>query len=143
MWNEHFQSIKFDLEDALCSGKLIEADKEIIKTNNDNLKQLDLISKFDTPSYLFMRNNLCCCTEICELLFKHQENDPFLKHITGVGGLVDVCKNIKFKRSWSRKHELSQSTSKANIHKTKLCYRFGGIFENNLVTIQSTFHVLL
>ncbi|GFV18741.1 mariner Mos1 transposase [Trichonephila clavipes] len=57
---------------------------------------------------------------ICALLQKLNENDPFLKRlITGEEKWV-VYNNIKWKRSWSRPGEPTQTTSKADIHQKKV-----------------------
>ena len=56
----------------------------------------------------------------CDLLKKRNENDPFLKRlITGDEKWV-VYNNIKWKRSWSRPREPTQTTSKAGIHQKKV-----------------------
>ena len=57
---------------------------------------------------------------ICNSLLKRNETDPFLKRIiTGDEKLV-VYDNVVRKRSWSKRDEPAQSTSKADIHQKKV-----------------------
>ncbi|XP_018350293.1 PREDICTED: histone-lysine N-methyltransferase SETMAR-like [Trachymyrmex septentrionalis] len=58
--------------------------------------------------------------DVCDLFLKRQENDPFLKRIITGDEKWVVYNNVKRKRSWSKKHEPAQSTSKADIHQKKL-----------------------
>jgi histone-lysine N-methyltransferase SETMAR len=57
--------------------------------------------------------------DICDLLLKREESDPFLKRIITGDEKWIVYNNVKRKRSWSRRDEPAQSTSKADIHKKK------------------------
>ena len=58
--------------------------------------------------------------DVCDLLLKRQENDPFLKRIITGDEKWVVYNNVKRKRSWSKKDELAQSTSKTDIHQKKV-----------------------
>ncbi|GFX80654.1 histone-lysine N-methyltransferase SETMAR [Trichonephila clavipes] len=55
-----------------------------------------------------------------ESLLKRHENDPFLKRIITGDEKRVVYNNVKRKRSWSKKDELAQTSSKADIHQKKL-----------------------
>ena len=57
---------------------------------------------------------------ICELLLKRNETDPFLKRIITSDEKWVVHDNVVRKRSWSKRDELTQSTSKADIHQNKI-----------------------
>ena len=139
-WFKKFRSGNFDVEDSSRSGRPVEADEDIIKalidsnrrittreiaqtlhlsnsTVHDHLKRLGFTSKLDTwiPHNLTERN-LCCRLDICDMLLKRQENDPFLKRIVTGDEKWVVYNNVKRKRSWSKKDQPAQSTSKADIH---------------------------
>ncbi|GFW85519.1 histone-lysine N-methyltransferase SETMAR [Trichonephila clavipes] len=105
-WFAKFRSGNFDVEDAPRSGRLIEADKDMIKalvdanrrittreiglrlnylsnsTVYDHLKGLGLSSKLDVwVPHVLTERNLCLCIDVCDSLLKRHENDPFLKRI--------------------------------------------------------------
>ena len=56
----------------------------------------------------------------CDLLKKHNENDPFLKRLIIGDEKWVVYNNIKRKRSWSKPREPAQTTSKTGIHQKKV-----------------------
>ena len=65
-------------------------------------------------------NHLTQRINICDLLKKCNENDPFLKRlITGDEKWV-VYNNVNGKRSRSKPGEPAQTTSKADIHQKKV-----------------------
>nr|KAF6374223.1 hypothetical protein mPipKuh1_009456 [Pipistrellus kuhlii] len=143
-WFAKFRSGDFSLKDEKRSGRPVEVDDALIKAiiNSDchsttreiaeklhvshtcienHLKQLGYIRKLDTwvPQEL-KESQLMQRISSCDLLKKRNENDPFLKRlITGDEKWV-VYNNIKRKRSWSRPGELTQTTSKADIHQKKV-----------------------
>ncbi|GFU63215.1 histone-lysine N-methyltransferase SETMAR [Trichonephila clavipes] len=104
-WFAKFRSGNFDVEDAPRSGRPVEADKDAIKafvdanrrittreiglrlnlsnsTVYDHLKGLGLSSKLDVwVPHVLTERNLCHCIGVCDSLLN--ENDPFLKRITG------------------------------------------------------------
>ncbi|GFU08594.1 HTH_48 domain-containing protein [Trichonephila clavipes] len=93
-WCAKFQSGNFDVENALRSGRPVEADKDAIE------------ALVDANRRITAQRNLCRRIDICDSLLKHHENDPVFKRIiTG-----------DKKRSWSKKDELAQTISKADIH---------------------------
>ncbi|GFU67008.1 histone-lysine N-methyltransferase SETMAR [Trichonephila clavipes] len=129
------------------SGRPVEVDDDLIKAIIDSdrhstareiaeklhashtcienhLKQLGYVQKLDTwVPHKLKEMHLTQCINSCDLLKKHNENDPFLKQlITGDEKWV-VYNNIKRKRSWSRPGEPTQTThthtSKADIHQKK------------------------
>ena len=134
----------FDVEDAPRSGRPVEAGEDTIKalidanrqittreiaerlnlsnsTVHDHLKRLGLISKLDIwVPHVLSERNLCRRIDVCDLLLKRQENDPFLKLIITGDEKWVVYNNVKRKRSWSKKDEPTQSTSKADIHQKKV-----------------------
>jgi len=143
-WFAKFRSGNFDVEDAPRSGRPVEADEDTIKalidanrrittreiaerlnlsnsTVHDHLKRLGLISKLDIwVPHVLSERNLCRRIDVCDLRLKRQENDPFLKRIITGDEKWVVYNNVKRKRSWSKKDELTQSTSKADIHQKKV-----------------------
>lgn len=104
-WFAKFRSGNFDVEDAPRSGRPVEADKDAIKalvdanrrittreielrlnlsnsTVYDHLKGLGLLSKLDVwVPHVITERNLCRRIDVCDLLLKRHENDPFLKRI--------------------------------------------------------------
>jgi [histone H3]-lysine36 N-dimethyltransferase SETMAR len=143
-WFAKFWSSNFDVENAPRSGRQVETDEDIIKalidanrrittreiaerlslsnsTVHDHLKRLGLISKLDIwVLHVLTERNLCRRVNVCDLLLKRQENDPFLKRIITGDEKWVVYNNVKRKRSWSKKDEPIQSTSKADIHQKKV-----------------------
>lgn len=66
---------------------------------------------------------------ICDLLLKRNEIDPFPKRlITGDEKWI-VYNNVNRKRSWMMQDEPAQTTLKAEIHKKRLCCQFGRIIK--------------
>ena len=143
-WFAKFQSGNFDVENAPRSGRPVEADEDAIKalidanrrittreiverlnlsnsTVHDYLKRLGLISKLDMwVLHVLTERNLCRRVDVCNLLLKRQENDPFLKRII-TGDEKWVVYNVKRKRSWSKKDEPAESTLKAErFHQKKV-----------------------
>ena len=122
-WFAKFRSGNFDVEDTPRSGRPVEADEDTIKalvdanrrittreiaerlnlsnsTVHNHLKRIGLISKLDiwVPHALTERN-LCRRVDVCDLLLKRQENDPFLKRIITGDEKWIVYNNVKRKRS--------------------------------------------
>lgn len=143
-WFAKFRSGNFDVEDAPRSGRPVEADKDAIKalvdanrrittreielrlnlsnsTVYDHLKGLGLLSKLDVwVPHVITERNLCRRIDVCDLLLKRHENDPFLKRIITGDEKWVVYNNVKRKRSWSIKDEPAQTISKADIHQKKV-----------------------
>ena len=57
---------------------------------------------------------------ICDPLLKCNETDPFLKRIITDNEKWVVYDNIVLERSWKKRDEPAQSTSKAGIHQKKV-----------------------
>ena len=57
---------------------------------------------------------------ICDSLQKRNETDPFLKRIIRGDEKWVFYDNVVRKRSWSKRDEPAQSTSKADIHQKKV-----------------------
>jgi len=143
-WFTRFRAGNFDLNDASRSGRPIKVDDDKIKaliesnpryttreiaetlkiqhsTVHDHLKKLGYASKLDiwVPHEL-KEVHLTARINICDMLIKRQENDPFLKRlITGDEKWI-VYNNVVRKRSWCRRDDLPQATSKADIHQRKV-----------------------
>ena len=149
-------------EDEKRSGRPVEVDDDLIKAIIDSdrhgttreiaeklhvsrtciekhIKQLGYVQKLDTwiPHEL-KEKRLTRRINSCDLLKKRNENDPFLKRpITGDEKWV-VYNNIKRKKWWSRPREPARTTSKAGIHRKKVCYQFGGITKE--LSILNSYH---
>nr|AAP51092.1 transposase [Forficula auricularia] len=143
-WFAKFRSGDFSLKDEKRSGRPVEVDDDLIKAIIDSdrhsttreiaeklhvshtcienhIKHLGYVQKLDTwVPHELKETHLTQRINICDLLKKRNENDPFLKRlITGDEKWV-VYNNIKRKRSWSRPGEPAQTTSKAGIHQKKV-----------------------
>ena len=70
--------------------------------------------------HILTERNLCYRIDVCDSLLKRHENDSFLKRIITGDGKWVVCNNVKRKRSWSKKDEPAQTTTKADIHQKKV-----------------------
>lgn len=143
-WFAKFRSGNFDLQDAARGGRPVEADDDKIQalvdanrrvttreiaerlnlsnsTVHDHLKGLGLVSKLDIwVPHILTERNLLRRIDVCDSLLKRLENDPFLKRIITGDEKWVVYNNVKRKRSWSKKDEKAQSTSKAEIHQKKV-----------------------
>ncbi|GFW76484.1 mariner Mos1 transposase [Trichonephila clavipes] len=131
-WFAKFRSGDFSLKDEKCPGRLVKVNDDLIKAIIDSdrrsttreiaeklhVSQLGYVQKLDTwVPHELKETHLTQRINSCNLLKKHNENDPFLKR--GDEKWV-VYNNIKQKRSWSRPGEPTQTTSKADIHQKKV-----------------------
>ena len=96
----------------------------------NHLKTLGYVSKLDvwTPHQLVVRQvHLIKRITTCDPLLKREENDLFLKRtITGDETWI-VYSNIEWKRSWSKRDDTAESTSRAKIHQGKVMSQFDKI----------------
>ena len=146
-WFARLCSGDFDLKDAPRSGSPTEVDdkieamienkrrstkREIAEKRNishasveRHLKQLGYVNKLDiwVPHKL---NEIQLTKKIFvyDSMLKRNETDPFLKRIITRNEKWIVYDNVVRKRSWSKRDEPAQPTSKADIHqkKVKLCF---------------------
>ena len=154
------------LKDAPRSGRSTEVDDDKIKAVIENnrrsttreiaeklnishtcverhLKQLGYVNKLDIwVPHKLNEIQLIKGIFICDSLLKHNETDSFLKRtITGDEKWV-VYDNVARKRSWSKRDEPAQSTSKADIHQKKVMlsvwWDFKGIFYFELLPRNKT-----
>ena len=85
------------------------------------LKQLGYVNKLDIwVPHKLNKIQLTKRISICDSLSKHNETDPFLKRIITGNEKWIVYDNVVRKRSWSKRDEPAQSTSKADIHQKKV-----------------------
>ena len=143
-WFVRFCSGNFDVKDRPTSGRpvtekvdeilqLVEQDRHVscqeianaLRINHvtvwNHLKKADYAKKLDVwvPHELTQRN-LIDRISISETLLKRNEIDPFLKQIiTGDEKWVKY-KNIVRKRSWSKRGESPQTTSKPRLRANKV-----------------------
>lgn len=143
-WFARFRSGDFDLEDTPRSGRPTEVDddkiKAMIETNRrsttreiaeklgishtsveNHLKQLGFVNKLDIwiPHEL-KEIHLIKRINICDSLLKRNKTDPFLKRIITGDEKWIVYNNVVRKRSWSKRDEPPQTTSKAELHQKKV-----------------------
>lgn len=147
-WFARFRSGNFEVKDEPRSGrphvenfeeifKKIHEDRHIStrdiaeelnmdqKTVLNHLKKAGYTKKLDVwvPHELSLKN-LMDRVSVCEMLKKRNEIEPFLKKlITGDEKWIRY-ENLDRKRSWKRRGERPQTTSKPGL---RLCCAFGGI----------------
>ena len=143
-WFAHFCSGDFDLKDATRSGHPTKVDDDKIKAMIENnrrsttrviteklnilhtgierhLKQLGYVNKLDI--WVLHKLNEIELTKripICDSLLKRNETDPFSKRIITGDQKWVLYDNTMRKRSWTKRDEPSQSTSKPDIHQKKV-----------------------
>ncbi|XP_006145801.1 histone-lysine N-methyltransferase SETMAR-like [Tupaia chinensis] len=143
-WFTKFRAGDFDLNDTPRSGRpakvdddkikaLIESNpryttREIAETLNihhssvhDHLKKLGYVKKLDiwVPHEL-KEVHLTARINICDMLIKREENDPFLKRLIIGDEKWIVYNSVVRKRSWSQRDDSPQTTSEVDIHKRKV-----------------------
>ena len=157
-----------DLKDASRSGRPTQVDDDKIKAMIENnrrsatreiaeklnishkcverhLKQLCYVNKLDIW-VLHKLNEIQYSKRIslCDSLLKRNETDPFLERITTSDEKWLVYDNVVRKRSWSKRDEPAQSTSKADIHQKKVMlsvwWDFKSIFYIELLARNQTFN---
>ena len=161
-WLARFRSGDFHLKDVPRSGRPTKVDDDKIKAMIENnrrrttreiteklnishtcverhLKQLGYVNKLDIwVPHKFNEIQLTKRISICDSLLNHNETDPFLKRtITGDEKWV-VCDNVGRKKSWSKRDEPAQSTSKADIHEKKVMLSVWWDFKGILSYCQGT-----
>ena len=143
-WFQKFRDGDFDIHDAPRSGRPTEVDSDELKalvganphyttreiaetlkihhsTVHDHLKKLGYVSKLDRWVPHELREvHLTARVDICDMLLKREENDPFLKRlITGDEKWI-VYNNVVRKRSWSRSVDTRNTIAKAESHQKKV-----------------------
>ncbi|EZA56270.1 Histone-lysine N-methyltransferase SETMAR [Ooceraea biroi] len=106
---EHFRHILFYY---FRKGKnAVPENLNISKSSVENhLKRLGYISKLDIwVAHELKEIHLTKRIDICDSLLKREENDRFLKRITGDEKWI-VYSNVKRKRWWSKRDEPAEST---------------------------------
>lgn len=90
-------------------------------TVESHLKKLGYVSKLDVwVPHNLKEIHLTKRINICYSLLQRIKNDPFLKRIITGDEKWVVYNNVQRKRSWSKKDEPAQATSKADIHQRKV-----------------------
>ena len=70
--------------------------------------------------HVLTERNLLLHISECDTLIRRQRNDPFFNRIFSGDEKWVVYNNVKCKRSWSKKDESAQTTSKPDIHQRRL-----------------------
>ncbi|XP_015432529.1 PREDICTED: histone-lysine N-methyltransferase SETMAR-like [Dufourea novaeangliae] len=110
-WFKKFRSGDFSLKDDQRSGRPTEVDDDQIKAIIEEDRHITVrgIAERLNVSHTTIVNNL-----------KRNEADPFLKRIITGDEKWVMYSNIIRKRSWSKRDEPAQSTSKAELHQKKV-----------------------
>ena len=108
-------------------------------------KQLGYVNKLDIwVSHKLNEIQLTKRISICDSLLKRNETDPILKRIITGDEKWVVYDNVVRKRSWSKRDEPAQSSSKADIHQKKVMlsvwWDFKGIVYFELLPRNQTIH---
>ncbi|XP_014487330.1 PREDICTED: histone-lysine N-methyltransferase SETMAR-like [Dinoponera quadriceps] len=135
-WFAKFRSGEVDIEDASRSGRpvttdvdqitaLIASDRQIAtreiaaklkigkSTVSEHLSKLGVVKKLDVwVPHNLTEKNLMDRISICNMLYKCNEDDPFLKRIITGDEKWIIYNNIERKRSWSKRGEPPLITSK-------------------------------
>ena len=143
-WFVRFRFGDFFLKDASRSRRPTEIDDDKIKAMIENnqrrmtreiteklnishtcverhLKQLGYVNKLDIwVPHKLNKIQLTKLISIGDPMPKCNETDLYLKRIIRVDEKLVVYDNVVRKRSWSKRDELAQSTSKADIHQKKV-----------------------
>ncbi|XP_015437444.1 PREDICTED: histone-lysine N-methyltransferase SETMAR-like [Dufourea novaeangliae] len=143
-WFKKFRSGDFSLKDDQRSGRPTEVDDDQIKaiieedrhitvreiaerlnvshtTIENHLKCLGVAKKLDIwVLHILKEIHLTQRINICDMHLKRNEADPFLKRIITGNEKWVMYSNIIRKRSWSKRDEPAQSTSKAELHQKKV-----------------------
>ena len=112
-WFASFRSKDFDLKDAPRFGRPTKVVGDKIKAmieNNRRSTTREILNKIQLTKWI----------SISDPLLKCNETDPFSKRIITDDEKWVVYENIVRKRSWSKRDESAQSTSKADIHQKKV-----------------------
>jgi histone-lysine N-methyltransferase SETMAR len=126
-WFARFCAGNFDLDDAPRSGRPVEVDDDQIKTLIENnpryttrvIAEILQISQTAVAEQLH-KLGYASRLDVCDSLYKWNENDPFFKVIvTGDKNWI-VYNNVERKSSWGRQDERSLSTPKAELHQKKV-----------------------
>lgn len=143
-WFINFRSGNFLMEDRPRSGRpvLLNEDKlkEIIENDRhitvreiamklnlskttiaDHIKKMGYSKKLDVwVPHMLSEFQLIQRMNICDMLLKRNQSNPFLKNlITGDEKWI-VYDNVQRKRSWSKSGETSQRISKPDTHQKKV-----------------------
>jgi histone-lysine N-methyltransferase SETMAR len=144
IWFTKFRSENFLFQDVPRSGRSVQLNEDQLKaiiendrhitvreiakklnlsktTIDDHLRNLGYSKKLDIwVPHKLVENQLIQRINICDMLFKRNQIDPFLKNlITGDEKWI-VYNNVNRKRSWSKSGETSQRISKPDIHQKKV-----------------------
>ncbi|XP_011638278.1 histone-lysine N-methyltransferase SETMAR-like [Pogonomyrmex barbatus] len=101
--------------------------REIVETLNihhssvhDHLKKLGYVSKLDVwVPHELKEVHLTARINICDILVKCEENDPFLKRLI-IGDEKWIVYNNVVRKQWPQRDDSPQTTSKANIYQRKV-----------------------
>jgi histone-lysine N-methyltransferase SETMAR len=125
-WFARFRVGNFDLDDAPRSGRPVEVDDQIKTLIENNTRcttrVIAEILKISHTAVIKQLHKLgyASLLDVCDSLYKRNENDPFFKVIvTGDKNWI-VCNNLEQKRSWGRQGERPLSTPKAELHQRKV-----------------------
>lgn len=110
-----------ELDRHVTEREIVEKLKIPKSTIHNHIKRLGLVKKLDiwVPHEL-KEIHLTKRINACDIHLKRNEFDPFLKQIITGDEKWIVYNNIKRKRSWSKRDEPPQTTSKADIHQKKI-----------------------
>ncbi|XP_014473025.1 PREDICTED: histone-lysine N-methyltransferase SETMAR-like [Dinoponera quadriceps] len=125
-WFDKFRSGDFLLKDEQRSGRPLQADDDQIKTIIEldrHIFEREIGEKLKLDIWVpheLKEIHLTKRINACDSHLKRNEFDPFLKRIITGDEKWIVYDNIKRKRSWSKRDEPPQTTSKADIHQKKI-----------------------
>ena len=112
--------MKSDRHVTVC--EIREMFKMSKSTIDRHMQRLGLVKKLDIwiPNELKEIHLTKRSINACDLHLKHNEFVPFLKRIITTDEKWIVYNNVVRKRSWSKRGESPQTTSKAKLHQKKI-----------------------
>lgn len=143
-WFAKFRAGDFNVKDQERSGRPSSTDDDQLKTLLDNnprytvrdlaeilkiskttvhehLVKLKYVNRYDVwVPHNLTEKNLIDRISICDLLYKRNENVPFLKQIVTGDEKWVIYNNVERKRSWGKRDDPPLTTPKAGLHPKKV-----------------------
>jgi histone-lysine N-methyltransferase SETMAR len=125
-WFARFRAGNVDLDDAPRSRRPVEVDDQIKTLTENNSRYttrvIAEILKISQTAVVEQLHKLGYARrlDVCDSLYKRNENDPFLKGIFTDDKNWILYNNVERKRSWGRQEERPLSTPKAELRQKKV-----------------------
>ncbi|XP_076302040.1 histone-lysine N-methyltransferase SETMAR-like [Lasioglossum baleicum] len=115
--------VRSEIENSTCStlrqlaGMLNKSKSAIL----DHTVNLGYVNRLDVwVQHNLTKKNLLDLVSICDLLYKRNEETPFLKQLVTGNEIWVIHKNVQRRRSWRKRDETILATPKAGLHSMKV-----------------------